>query len=39
MERVGILLIGVSALIYTFATSYVNISYMLMDKAAMEQSQ
>jgi hypothetical protein len=37
MERVGILLIGISALIYVLSTSYVDISYMLMDKAAWDQ--
>jgi len=37
MERVGILLIGISALIYVLSNSYVDISYMLMDKTDWEQ--
>jgi hypothetical protein len=37
MERVGILLIGVSALIYVSAHAYIDISYMLMGKASWEQ--
>jgi hypothetical protein len=37
MERVGILLIGISALIYALSNVYVDISYMLIDKAAWYQ--
>lgn len=37
MERVGILLFGIAALIYTLSNVYVDINYMLMDKEQWEQ--
>jgi hypothetical protein len=37
MERVGILLIGLAALVYVSAHAYIDISYMLMDKNTFYQ--
>jgi hypothetical protein len=37
MERMGILLIGVAALIYTSAYAYININYMHMTQTGWEQ--
>jgi hypothetical protein len=37
MDRVGILLIGIAGLIYGLSTSYVDISYMLMERERWEQ--
>jgi hypothetical protein len=42
MERIqdfGFLLLGVAAVIYALSTAYVDINYMLLDKASWEQSE
>jgi hypothetical protein len=39
LQDIGFMLIGVAAVIYALATAYVDINYMLLDKASWEQSE